>query len=55
MAQLYTERLLAGHTVEQVGADNIAHRLASENIEGYLPSLKQAFRLYRLSKVSDKR
>ena len=43
MAQLYTERLLAGHTVEQVGADNIAHRLASENIEDIFHLLNKLF------------
>lgn len=43
MAQLYTERLLAGHTVEQVGADNIAYRLATENVEDIFHLLNKLF------------
>lgn len=34
MAQLYSERLLQGQTLEQVGADNVALRLAEEDPEG---------------------
>lgn len=43
MAHLYTECLLAGRTVEQVGADNIAYRLAAENAESALHILNRLF------------
>lgn len=43
MAHLYTECLLAGRTVEQVGADNIAYRLATENAESALHILNRLF------------
>ena len=43
MAQLYTERLLAGRTVEQVGADNISYRLATENVEAIFHLLNKLF------------
>lgn len=43
MAQLYTERLLAGRTVEQVGADNISYRLATENVEAIFNLLNKLF------------
>ena len=43
MAHLYTECLLAGRTVEQVGADNIAYRLANENTESVFHLLNRLF------------
>lgn len=43
MARLYTECLLAGRTIEQVGADNIAYRLATENAESVLHILNCLF------------
>ena len=36
MAQLYTERLLAGRTVEQVGADNISYLNSRTRANGVL-------------------
>lgn len=44
MALLYTGQLLSSKTVEQVGADNIAYRLATENPESIVHLLNCLFR-----------
>lgn len=44
MALLYTGQLLSSKTVEQVGADNIAYRLATENPESIVRLLNCLFR-----------
>ncbi len=41
IAQLYMQQLLAGRTVEEVGADNIVHRLQTENAESILHLLNR--------------
>ena len=43
MAQLYSERLLQGQTLEQVGADNVALRLAEEDPEGVVHLFNRIF------------
>lgn len=43
MAQLYIEQLLSGRTLEQVGADRIAYRLAVENDESIVQMLNKLF------------
>lgn len=44
MALLYTGQLLSSKTVEQVGADNIAYRLSTENPESIVHLLNCLFR-----------
>ena len=43
MAQLYTEELLAGKTLEQAGAGRIAQRLATESVESIVHMLNRLF------------